>query len=129
VGKSRRQSENLLTVERRDTQLGRRPPQECADQEQLVDVLRARTLASGEPRVNLHVTRKRANVGDATVGDEDPECEAGICRRDDHAALCLPQAFEAGEEAHDVLERRQAIAQPRGVFEAAAFDEVTQARA
>ena len=125
-------------LERRDAQLGRRAAQERSDCEQRVDVLdgqvvRRRAVRLGETCIDLEpcsvAARERANGGDASAGDEDRPREPGLGRGNDEAAARVAQLIEAPKRAEDLLERADAVAQTRGVLEAPAVREVTQARA
>src|SRR6185295_19420115 len=134
--KSRRQTENRLALERGNAELRRRPAQEGADEQELVEPLGCEVLRGLESRlrkscVDLELCAgargQRAHGRDASTGDEDGTDEACLCRRCEEAATGAAQLVDAAKGAHDAVERLDPIAQPGSVLVAAALREVAQA--
>ena len=98
-------------------------------EQQLVEILVTRTFRGRDAGVHFERAGERADVGDASVRDEDPARATRLGRRDDHAAACATCTLDALHGAHDVFDRCDAVAQASRVLEAAAVDEILQAGA
>src|SRR5439155_18261373 len=110
--KRRRQSEDLLRLERRDPQLGGRAAQERSDHEQRIEVVgrevvRCSAVRLGQTGVDFEAasftTWERANGGNPSARDEDRPCETGLDRRDDQAAARVAQLLQAAKGSDDLF--------------------------
>ena len=126
--------EDRVAVERQHAQLGRRALEERAEHEQLVGVLglerralaRApRDASASRPSTPSRVSPRRGEH--AAARDEEAVARAGLERGREHARLQPPQPVEPRELVDHPLQRRDAVAQPRGVLVAQAVGEVGEA--
>ncbi len=123
--------------ERHDPQLGRRPAQEGADQEQLVHVRRSdrrlRTRGRSETRLGLDTAcgpcEEGSRGGDAPARDEERALKAVFNRRHEQAELEGAKPLQLSERACDLSQRSDPVTQPRGVLEAEIAGETLQLRA